>query len=253
MIELSFESNYRDKILHIKVEKPASITSKSDVLSIRTQWTGALSSWHSPYKALVDFSNILETADTPEIKEAFESLARFFKGFYLRKAAIFGTNPSAVFPFEVFPTEEEASDYIGIRTRKAAVPGDFRSSLQFENHFRQHVVELSFSTPVQLDSEEKLKTLKDKLTNNLMQWHSSWNLLIDCTNLETVDEALTDEFAKIERYFKSFFMKKIIGYSPHKKESAYPFKVFRSRHKAAAMLENEGLTSGEDANCSSRK
>lgn len=33
----------------------------------------------------------------------------------------------------------------------------------------------------------------------------------------------------------------------------YPFEVFLARHKAAAQLESEGLFSGEDADCQSRK
>ena len=36
-------------------------------------------------------------------------------------------------------------------------------------------------------------------------------------------------------------------------QETYPFKVFRSRHRAAAELESEGLFSGEDADCQSRK
>lgn len=252
-IELEFESNYRDKLLYIRFVSETVIASKSDVLAWRSQWTSALKSWHSPYKAIIDVSNLKEVAKDQEVAAAFENMGKFLKGFFLRKAACFGNPTITNLPFENFPTEEQASEYLGVRKRKASVPGDFRSSIVFENHFRQHVVELSFAEPVVISTEEQVKTLHDKLTNNLMQWHSKWSLLVDCSNITNVDPSLTDSFEKAFRALRGFFMKQVIGYMPQSKESQYPFKVYRSRHKAAAALENEGLTSGDDANCSSRE
>ena len=252
-MQLEFESNYRDKILYMRFTEPTTISSKTDVLKWRAQWTDALKSWHSPYKAMIDLTNIQSIEDTEEVKQAFSQMARFFKGFFLRKAAGFGKEYGELLPFETFVEEKMAADNLGIRERKQVKPGDFRTAIQFENDFRQHVIELTFSDKVSITTTEQVVTLKEKLTNNLMQWHSKWSLLIDCTNLETVDPKLEKDFERTFKFLRGFFMKKVIGYSPANKDSTYPFKVYRSRHKAVAELEGEGITSGDEADCLSKK
>ena len=101
-----------------------------------------------------------------------------------------------------------AADNLGIRERKQVKPGDFRTAIQFENDFRQHVIELTFSDKVSITTTEQVVTLKEKLTNNLMQWHSKWSLLIDCTNLENVDPKLEKDFERTFKFLRGFFMKK---------------------------------------------
>jgi len=48
-------------------------------------------------------------------------------------------------------------------------------------------------------------------------------------------------------------MKSIMGINPLEAKENYPFPVYRSRHRAVAQLEKGGVTSGDDANCQSRK
>lgn len=43
------------------------------------------------------------------------------------------------------------------------------------------------------------------------------------------------------------------GINPLEGKENYPFAVYRSRHRAVAQLEKGGITSGDDANCQSRK
>lgn len=252
-MNIDFESNYRDKILYMSFKEPTKIGSKTDVLKWRSQWTEALKSWHSPYKAMVDLTNLEEVSESSDVKDALSNMLRFFKGLFLRKAAGFGKEFGELLPFDSFNSEDDAASHIGIRERKDRTPGDFRSTMQFENHFQQHVIELSFLSPVSIETSEQVIALKDKLTNNLMQWHSKWSLIVDCTNLLNVEKSLDKDFERTFKFLRGFFMKEVIGYSPADKDAEYPFKVYRSRHKAAAVLENEGLTSGSDANCSSRK
>lgn len=253
-MNIEFESDYRNKILFQNFKEETHINTYKDVLQWRSQWTKALSSWHSPYKTLVNCSN-LHAASDKEIGDKFSTMMKFFEGLFLKKIIGYGYSEGQGhknLPFEIFKTEEEASKALGIRQRSQAEPGDFRSSIQFENHFRQHVIELTFSQPVTINSKKQVLALKSKLTNNLMHWHSGWNLLIDCNNVEFSEE-VTEDFEKIITFFKGFFMKEVIGYLPKSLDLKYPFKVYRSRHKAAAILENEGMNSGEDANCASRK
>lgn len=254
-MQIEFESDYQKKVLIQKFGDGSSMTSKEDVQTWKSQWMNALSSWHSPYKCLIDCRE-LSIADSVELQTQLSRLFKLFEGFFLKKAVGISRDPlafSRTFPIPFYATEEEASNALGIRANKTSKKAaDFRSSISFQNHFRQHTIELSFVEPVLIDSKSQLDTLKSKLTNNLMQWHSKWNLLVDCSNLE-FKEDMIQEFESIKLFFQRFFMKNIIGYSPKRKDSPYPFKTYRSRHKAAAELEAEGAFSGEEADCLSRK
>lgn len=231
------------------------ITSDRDILELRAAWMEALKSWHSPYKALIDVSNLSVSpseTDRQKVVNSFERMIKFFEGLFLRKVIAFGFDAGKghdLLPFEFVESEELAREKVGLREAiNRVAPGDFRSSIQIQNHFRQHTVELSFAAPVRIESPDQVAALKSKLMNNLMQWHSKWNLLIDCANCE-VDGSVLQELASLEKTFRGFFMKSWIGYSPRGDAAQYPFKTFRSRHNAVARLESEGLFSGDSAQC----
>ncbi len=254
-MKLQFEHNYQQKYLEISFTEQTTIANEDDVLQWRQAWLKGLSSWHSPYKAIINGDNlIIAAAEGQDLKGAFARMEKLLSGFFLKTAVIYGLDPSVadLLPFAVAKDRDDAFQRVGIRTVKPRQPGDFRSSIQIQNHFQQHVMEISFSEPAVVSSREQLNVLKDKITNNLMQWHSAWNLLVDCHNLE-IDSSLNADFERILTFFKGFFLKEVLGYSPKSKESRYPFKVYRSRHNAAGRLENEGNISGSDANCQSRK
>ena len=152
-------------------------------------------------------------------------------------------------PFEVVSEKEKAFEVCSIRFSNAKKSDlDFRSSIQVQNHFNQHVMELSFLSKANLDDLKKMTILKAKISNNLMQWHSAWSLLIDVSELE-MDEKLFENFDRTMSYFQGFFLKKVIGYGVSK--SKFPFKVYRSRHKAAAELEANGHFSADEVRCRS--
>jgi len=231
------------------------IKTPKDVQMWRSQWMQELKSWHSPYKLVLD-CNQLTVESSPEVEDALKLMLKFFEGLFLKSAVGFTTSPEALhgmLPFDLVTTFEEAQTKAGVRgMRGPAAPGDFRAMIQFQNHFPQHVIEVSFSDAVLIDSNDKIATFKSKLTNNLMQWHSKWNLLVDCTNLSFSPEVFA-EWSKMEKYFSSFFMKTCVGYGPSAEKANYPFTVYRARHKAVATLEAEGLFMGNDAQCNSRK
>jgi hypothetical protein len=253
-MQIEVQHDYKNKVMSQAFGETYVISSVADVIKWRSGWTQELKSWHSPYKCLIDCRNLIINGSPEEVKASLAVMFKFLTGLFLRKACGYGFDPAKgheLLPFAVFATEAEAISALGIREHVKAVPGDFRSSIQFENHFRQHVVEVSFIAPTVIDTSDKLKILKDKLNNNLMQWHSPWNLLFDCSDLE-ISRDLADEFAAMVKYFKGLFLKEIVGYSPKTSGQYYPFKAFRARHKAVALLENEGQVSGETANCSSK-
>ena len=259
-MNVHFESDYQKKVLYVSFVKKTSIQSTADIIELQKKWFSELSSWHSPYKALVDCENLSIEAGNDKQESLEESLDRFFKilkKFFLKKVVGFGFDSSKghdSFPFQVFGGRQEALKDLGVREQKKDVKvDDFRSLIQFDNHFQQHVVELSFRADAFFDDEQKLRILQSKLTNNLMLWHSSWSLLIDCKNLE-FDKNVFSAFSKLEASLKGFFLKKVVGYMPKNRKLEYPFPVFLSRHKAALILKGEIPTvSGNEANCSTRK
>ncbi len=253
-MNLTIDNDFQHKVMTQTFTSPTTLNTLADVQAWRAIWFGGLTSWHSPYKLLVDCTQLTVGPD-PAVAQALDVMVRFFNGFFLRKVVGFGLRPEqghASLPFPVEATLDDAATAIGIRTPQARVPSDFRSQIQLQNHFQQHTVEMNFSDPVVLATAEQVGILRSKLTNNLMQWHSKWSLLIDCTNLEVGPEAVPH----LERMFtvlKGFFLKETIGYSPKAAKETYPFPVYRARHRAAAVLEGEGNFSGDKADCKSRQ
>jgi hypothetical protein len=251
-MKLRFEHDFQQKIMQQTFEEPFVIDSPQAVQQWRSAWMQELKSWHSPYKLIIDCTN-LSVTDSQEINDALSRMLRFFEGLFLKSVVGFGFNLTKghdKLGFRMVSSFEEAQKEAGVRgLRSATAPADFRDSIQFQNHFAQHVIEMSFSDDALIDSKDKINAIKSKLTNNLMQWHSKWSLLIDCTRIR-FDLNMAKDWEKLDSYFKGFFMKTIVGYSPqdHTREN-YPFRTYRARHAAVAQLESEGHFMGNEAQC----
>ena len=251
-MKLRFEHDFQQKIMQQAFEERYLLDSAQAVQKWRSAWMQELKSWHSPYKLIIDCTNLIVT-DSAEVNDALSRMLRFFEGLFLKSVVGFGFEEQKghdKLGFPVVPTFEEAQKLAGVRgLRSATSPVDFRDSIQFQNHFAQHVIEMSFSDDVMIDSKEQIQAIKSKLTNNLMQWHSKWSLLVDCSRIR-ISPILHQDWIKLENYCKGFFMKTIIGYSPcDETRENYPFKTFRARHAAVAQLENEGHFMGNEAQC----
>ena len=254
-MNLEFDNNFQLKYMVQRFNAPTVVDTPAAVMLWRQAWLQALSSWHSPYKAVVDCSNLKIESGNDQITKDLAVMLRFFKGFHLRDAIGFGLtqgNGHENLPFKVLPTEEEAFVELGIRQGRNREATDFRSTIQLQNHFQTHVVELNFLEPVRIHTKDQVKTLKSKIMNNLMQWHSKWSLLVDCSNLE-IDAGVDADFDLLFRALKGFFLKTVVGYSPRSPADSYPFDVYRARHRAVALLEGEGNFSGDKAECQSRR
>ncbi|MCX6128187.1 MAG: hypothetical protein NTX25_03880 [Proteobacteria bacterium] len=256
-MEIIFEHDYQQKILSQTFAQVTFLGDEKDVLAWRQTWLDALKSWHSPYKAVINAQllSLSADADHDALKRALLRMEKVLAGFFLKKSVVWGANAelSLLMPFECVANEEAAWEAIGLRKKNQASESvDFRASIQLQNHFRQHVVEMNFSSRVKIETKDQLQILRGKLTNNLMHWHSAWSLLIDCSQLEIIPE-LKEDWELMLRFFKGFFLKEVLGYAPLAKDLHYPFPVYRSRHNAAGRLEAEGLFSGGDADCKTRK
>lgn len=252
-MSLKFEHDYQQRIMVQSFVEPTTLATATDVNKWRSQWMQELKSWHSPYKVIVDCAK-LTVADAPEVQDAIQRMLKFFEGLFLKSIVGFAPqDPKPPLPFELVNTFEEAQAKAGVRgMRTPGAPADFRATIQFQNHFAQHVVELSFSDDVKIETKEQMVALKSKLTNNLMQWHSKWSLLVDCSRVEFTP-AVKEEWDKTAKFLSGFFMKACIGYGPKGPQDSYPFPVYRARHKAVAQLEAEGMFMGNDAHCRSSK
>lgn len=251
---IKFEHNYQRKFMVQTFDENATLLTAADVGAWRKAWMAELKGWHSPYSVLVDLRGVKVGTD-PDVVRALELMVKFFSGLHLRKIAAFGKAPELGhehLPFPTFEAEDEARVAAGARERQAQAPTDFRSSIRVENHFQTQVIELSFAALVTLESKEHVDVVRSKLMNNLSQWHSPWNLLVDCSNL-VVTAAAAPFLDRALTTFRAFHMKSVIGYmpAPGVPAEAYPFKVYRSRHKAAAVLSPEGAFSGDAAHCRS--
>jgi hypothetical protein len=254
-MKLEIENDFRQKIMTMSFAEQALVDSKASLDAWKQAWLKELSSWHSPYKLLLNCES-LKISAWDNVEKDLELFFKFFKGFFLRKVVAYNTEH---LEFSELPVDgiakdfDEACDKIGVRVKKASAdPTDFRGKIHIENDFRAHVMELTFTTEAAVESLEHVEIIKSKITNNLMQWHSKWNLLIDCHNLAW-KEGFEEEFSRMEKHFSGLFMTTLIGYSPLSADQKYPFKVYRSRHKAVTQLERIGALSGNEAHCQSTK
>ena len=252
-LHIDFEHDYQHKLMQQRFATGSVLCDADAVRAWRQQWMAQLSSWHTPYKALIDCQH-LTLHDDAQLKEALETLLTFMQKLFLRKAVGFNRQEGShheLLPFAVVATEAEARQELGVRTQARPRGDDVRSQIVIQNHFRQQVVELSFSVPFVLDSDDKLAVLKSKLTNNLAQWHSKWSLLIDCANFN-IDAPYRQQFAELEVFLRRYFLQKTVGYNRRGSEQDFPFAAFRAKHKAALQLERDTTVAGDEAHCRTR-
>lgn len=257
-MKLTIENHFREKVMEQSFGEVFVVTSAKDVQMWKQAWMDGLKPWHSPYKLLLDCSKLEYRPENGEVRATLDRMIKFFQGFFLRKIVAFGLDPNkghGDLPFEIENSEDEAREKVGLDRQngpKKVDAADFRSLITIENDFRGHLVEVTFERPIEIAKVDEILILKSKLTNNLMQWHSHWNLLIDCNNLKVGPE-MTLHFEQMLRFFQGFFMKSALGYNPKDTNLVYPFPVYRSRHKAVDTLADIKAPSGDAATCASQK
>lgn len=253
MNKIVFENHFSARVVEIFFPEGYSITSEQDITLLKTEWTKNLKSWHSPYTCLIDFRNFIVAE---EMKTPFLKTLQFFSNFFMRKIIGFcdeNSHPPTVH-FEIIVGYEKAVLETGLAKGSGIKRNleDLRSRIQIDNDFNSHVMEIQFLSETELLTKEDIHILKAKVTNILRQWHTPYSVLFNCVNCSFSKEA-HEEFLKLEKFLKSFFCKQILGYAPKMPKESYPFSMFRSRHLAAAELENSGIQSGSVANCATRK
>ena len=252
LLKLDFQHDFQRKCMLQVFASGSVMNSKQQVTEWKQLWMKELASWHTPYKAMIDCQHLTLGTDQ-DLQLALAEMVEFLKKLFLRKVAGFNYRPAQnhdLLPFPMFDELSEAEAELAIRHNKRTVGGDLRSQVIIHNHFRQQVVELTFSEQFIVDSVDKLAVIKSKMTNNLMQWHSKWSLLIDCEHLSIVDKK---GFEQIIDFFKRYFLQKVVGYNRRGNSEDYPFPAYRSKHKAALQLEGDTDVAGDEAHCRSQR
>lgn len=252
MLEIDFQHDFQRKCMLQVFANGSAINSEQHVKKWKQLWMNELASWHTPYKAIIDCQHLTLGGDQV-LPPALAEMINFLKKLFLRKVAGFNYRSAQnhdLLPFPMFDKLNDAEKELAIRHSKRIVGGDLRSQVIISNHFRQQVVELSFSEPFVVDNDDKLAIIKSKMTNNLMQWHSKWSLLVDCQNLTIVDKG---GFEQIIDFLKRYFLQKVVGYNRRGKSEDYPFPAYRSKHKAALQLEGDTTVAGDEAHCRSQR
>lgn len=256
-LEIDFENHIKEKIMEIKFKENSTIESKDALLLLKSKWRGNLKFWHAPYTCLFDIGGLVVNTN---IIDEFKNLLEFFKNFHMRKLILYYDNPQTELFLKLKDVQfiEFVQGYDNA-LKKTRLFKDYKNSqddvslkskIKLENDFQGHVIELSFSHDAIFSLDSEMDVLFKKIKLNLLLWHSPYSLVIDCQNL-TIEEACFQGFERLEKFIRTFYCKKIVGYSP-KRDKTYPFKVFRSRHLALSHIEGEGLLKGDVANCQSR-
>ena len=252
MKPIRFENHFMERVMEITFPEGFVLEKDEDLKYLKNQWTRNISLWHSPYTCLFDLENVQISESQ---KQPFLKLLDFFKRFFMKDfIAYTPSNPfSDRIELKVFSSFDEAlsKTRLGIE-KKSREPTDLRSSIQIENDFQSHCMEISFLVDTTFKDSKDIDILSSKIKNILMMWHTPYSVLFNCVNCE-FEEPAKLAFANLEKFLKAFFCKAIVGYAPKGKKETYPFAMVRSRHLAAGQVEHSGLTAGSVANCSSRK
>jgi hypothetical protein len=251
---IRFENHLGPRVIEIFFDAGFAIRAKEDLEELKQAWSANLKKWHSPYTCIFDCRNF---AVAPELQADFGRMIAFFQKFFMKKIVGFvedaAIKPEGI-PFEVVTGYEVAlaQTSLGKNGGLSRDLSNLRSRIQIDNDFSAHVMEVSFLAPSHFETPEDLRTLREKLQNILMLWHSPYSVVFNVENC-TFGENGRAGFAAVERFLKGFFCQSIVGYGTTTTPEDYPFKVYRSRHKAVGTLTNQGLQAGSDANCSTRR
>ena len=103
-------------------EEPFTLDSAAAVQKWRSAWMQELKSWHSPYKLIVDCTNLTFVA-AAETTDAMSRMLRFFEGLFLKSVVGFGFNADQghdKLGFKVVQSFEEAQREAGVRGLRSA-------------------------------------------------------------------------------------------------------------------------------------
>ncbi len=242
-MKIHFENHFSDRLMEITFDEDATIETPAHFLEVHRRWSDNILGWHTPYSCLVHLGGL---SVAPPFEREFSRMLSLFRGFHMRKivAVTAGLELSEENKatlqkcgFDaIASSREEALEVMGFRGRSGAPldDGSVRKRIRIENFFEDHYMELTFTAPTNLHTQDDVLELRTRIEYAIHQWHSEYQVILDCSNL-TVSPETFSEFEKLQTFLHAFFCKGFFGHSPKEGEN-YPFKTFLARHLALETI-----------------
>jgi hypothetical protein len=242
-VKIHFENHFSDRLMEVTFDVDAIIESPEHFLELHRRWSDNILDWHTPYSCLVHLGGL---SIAPPFEREFLRMLSLFRGFHMRKivgvAAQFELTEENKATLQkcgfdaIASSREEALEVMGFRGRSGAPldDGSVRRRIRIENFFEDRILEITFSAPTHLLTQDDVLELRTRIEYAIHQWHSEYHVMVDCSNL-TVSPETFSEFEKLQSFLRAFFCKSFFGHSPKEGEN-YPFKTLAARHLALETI-----------------
>lgn len=256
---VEFVNHFRERVMEVQLPNGLVLDDEETVRFLSQQWSQNILNWHTPFSCVLDCSHL---RIAPGQVKTFQRFINHLRSFSMKKIIGFCESEAqrlelagVELPFDLALGRDTALRAAGFRKRSsatAAEDADLRDVLQFEHHFDQRVMEVLCLRQVEFSSAAEVAVLRDKFENMVLQWHSPFVLLLDCTSCTFQPEAHA-AFADFVGFARSFFCVGIVGFQPCGPRENYPFPTFRTRHRALeqcnALLDDSARAATTGARC----
>jgi hypothetical protein len=238
-MDIGFKNHFAERFMEITFHPSLVVETPSQLLELQRLWVENALMWHTPYNCIVNLDNI---SIARELVPDWNQLLHRLHSFHLQKIVGIVSNPNLPLSSrssflnigfdDVVTNRESALVVLGINLRSSETADDasVKRRLRTTNHFEQCIMEIRFSRPTVLRTEDDVLDIRSRIEYNIHQWHTEYCVLFDCENL-TIEPQVLAEFEKMQRFFRSFFCKTFAGYCSYT-SSDFPFRTFRTRESA---------------------
>jgi hypothetical protein len=238
-MDIGFKNHFAERFMELTFHPSLVVENPSDVLELQRRWTENALMWHTPYNCIVNLDN---ATIARELVPDWNQLLHRLHSFHLQKIVgivssqnLTPTKRNALLNIgfdDVVENRESALVVLGINLRNSENADDasVKRRVRTTNHFEQRIMEIQFSRPTVLRTEDDILDIRSRIEYNIHQWHTDYCILFDCENL-TIEPQVLGEFEKMQRFFRSFFCRTFVGYCSYT-SSDLPFQIFRTREAA---------------------
>ncbi len=238
---IAFTNHFRERVMEVSLPNGLTLYSESDVSHLKETWGKNVLEWHTPYKCIADFSSLdLEQNCTASFVRAIKHLRSFFMTDLVvccGSEAQRDLFRSAGLPGKLTLTSEEMRSLAGM-TRSRGTASHSRTmnenKMRFSNHFETGVMELQFSDPVRMESDEDVDELLESLESNILKWHRAYTLLVDADCIEDTPTSRT-ALNRASCLARGFFCQAIHGFGQNPKNFSFP--IHPTKHKALELCQ----------------
>jgi hypothetical protein len=236
MEKIVFVNHFRERVMEIRCPNGLFLHSEANLTHLKNLWQQNILEWHTPYKCLVDFSNL---DITPSLHASFLRAIKHLRAFFMTELILISGTPeqtnlfkTMALPAKIIEDELEARKVSGLeKSRRSSFENasEFSGQIHFVNHFDTGIMELSFSAPVRMETDEDTDELLEALEGNILRWHRAYALVVDTDLIEdtpTARAALT----RAACLARGFFCVDVQGFGVENKGFSLP--VQKTRHRA---------------------